>query len=92
MYVTQNPKFLEQAEDIQVPATNTNKGRDIQVQAAANTNTLISATVELENKKSEDNQIMITFLEIIAPMMMMMMMMKSLIIMMILMQNCLAFN
>ena len=91
MYVAQNLKFLEQSEDIKVQAeTNTKEGRDIQVQAATNTNTLISATVALENEKSEDNQhMMITFLEIIAPMMMMM---KSLIIMMILMQNCLAFN
>ena len=48
MYVTQNPNFLEQAENIQVQAaTNTKEGRDIQVQAATNTNTLISATVAL---------------------------------------------
>ena len=73
MYVTQNPKFLEQAEDIKVQAaTNTKEERDIQVHAATTTNTLISATVALENEKSEDNQhMMITFLGIIASMMMM---------------------
>ena len=78
MYVAKNLNFLEQSEDMKVQAaTNTKEGRDIQVQAATNTNTLIFATVALENEKSEDNQhMMITFLGIIAPMMMMI---KSLI-------------
>ena len=43
VYVAQNLKFCEEAQEIQV-------------EAATNTNTVISGTATLENDKSDDNQ------------------------------------